>query len=216
MRLSIFLIIGILATSSTFAAEKANKSQKNSGVSGQVFVVTKGGQTFKLPIIEVNAIPEKVITQYIASRQQTRQEQIAILQPKVDTLKTESKNLEEIYMGSSMFKDPEHETKHQAWKSKVNEFINVRVELDEVLSDGYFFVAMPPSKATAKTDADGKFKLSLPAGKYALAAFGSRHIAGDIERYHWLVWVTVPSKGDIMLSNDNMMDTTCRECVVTQ
>ena len=71
-----------------------------------------------------------------------------------------------------------------------------------VLLDG-----LPEGKIKAVTDADGKFFLKLPAGRYALVASAERRVASETEQYYWLVWVDVDGKEprQIMLSNQNML-----------
>jgi len=69
--------------------------------------------------------------------------------------------------------------------------------------------AFPPPAAKAKTDADGRFVLTLQRGKrYALHAIATREVFNRLETYEWLIWVT-PSKDGarVILANDNMSDT---------
>lgn len=69
--------------------------------------------------------------------------------------------------------------------------------------------SFPPPAATAKTDADGRFTLTLKRGdRYALRAVATRAVFNNTEMYEWLIWLT-PSKDGarIILANDNMIDT---------
>jgi len=81
-------------------------------------------------------------------------------------------------------------------------------------SPAYYADKLPNAVAQSKTDADGNFSLSAPAGKYAIAATTSRAVFKDTEHYYWIVWVDMksPIQG-LMLSNDNLLGTGCRECV---
>ena len=81
-------------------------------------------------------------------------------------------------------------------------------------SPAYYADNLPNAVAHSKTDADGNFSLSVPPGKYAIAAATSRAVFKDTEQYYWIVWVDVksPIQG-LMLSNDNLLGTGCRECV---
>lgn len=78
----------------------------------------------------------------------------------------------------------------------------------------YYFASLPTGFAS-KTDADGRFALNLPAGKYVVAAKSSRRVSRYSEEdYYWLIYVNTTSKNQsLMLSNDNLFKTQCNECV---
>ncbi|MBI3879885.1 MAG: hypothetical protein HY301_07440 [Verrucomicrobia bacterium] len=80
-----------------------------------------------------------------------------------------------------------------------------------------YFAGLPEPVSTAKTDADGKFSLKLPAKtRFAIAAEAERTTPAGRESYNWLVWVSVDDdKGkSIMLSNDNLFAANSSESVV--
>ncbi len=64
--------------------------------------------------------------------------------------------------------------------------------------------------ADTKTDADGKFSLSVPAGNtYVILAKASREVGDDTECYYWIQDVDLTRANDglsIMLSNDNLVE----------
>lgn len=81
-------------------------------------------------------------------------------------------------------------------------------------NEDFFIENLPQPKFISKTDADGKFALTLPKGKYAITANSSRNIFGSSETYHWLVYVDTSSSNQLLiLSNDNLLETKCNECV---
>jgi hypothetical protein len=84
-------------------------------------------------------------------------------------------------------------------------------------SSEFYFEGLPPGVSVAKTDADGKFTMRLPADqRFALAAKASRQILGTIEQYYWLIWVTC-REGEttrVFLSNDNLLTVPSAESVV--
>jgi hypothetical protein len=63
-----------------------------------------------------------------------------------------------------------------------------------------------------KTDADGKFAMTLPSGEYLIAAVGSRQSLG--EDYFWLLHTN--KSGAIRLANDSMFDQGCDTCLFTK
>ncbi len=88
------------------------------------------------------------------------------------------------------------------------------IELDYFVKGEQYFEQLPPPMATAKTDADGKFTLPLPSGKYVIAAKTSRRVGDDTEVYSWLVSLDLTASGQtLMLSNDNQFQTKCKECI---
>ena len=67
---------------------------------------------------------------------------------------------------------------------------------------------------TQKTDADGSFAFALRPGEYIASAIASRQVGGNVEDYSWLVRFKVNNKPTrLILSNDNMLNTKCAECV---
>lgn len=88
----------------------------------------------------------------------------------------------------------------------------------EVFDKAEFLLAgIPSPKFTSKTDADGKFALKLPSGKYVITANTSRDVFGSTETYHWLVTVDTSTINQLLiLSNDNLPGTKCNECVKLQ
>jgi hypothetical protein len=64
--------------------------------------------------------------------------------------------------------------------------------------------------AAAKTDADGKFRLSDVKAYKFLVAFAERAVGSDTERYCWLIDVSDPNAiseaDELILSNDNLAD----------
>jgi|GEM_PF-1484332 len=92
-----------------------------------------------------------------------------------------------------------------------NAKINARLADADLFSDR--------STATTKTDADGKFTISVPkSGKYAIFANGKRQVVESSENYQWAVWVTTKknSKVNLMLANDNLNETGCGDCVISR
>ena len=75
------------------------------------------------------------------------------------------------------------------------------------LTTGSILAFLPPSVASAKTDADGRFRLKVQRGKrLMLFAQASRStFGGNSENYLWLVPLdAADASGRIMLSNDNL------------
>jgi hypothetical protein len=75
-------------------------------------------------------------------------------------------------------------------------------------SGEYFFEGLPAGIAAAKTDANGKFSMTIQGqGRFGVVVTGSRDLLKGKETYFWFVWVTLdgePSKR-LVLNNENRM-----------
>ena len=158
-------------------------------LSGQVFIVTKGGQNFKLGLVTVRAISTEKLKPWAGKKQAentNRQKRLGELKARFDAsndLLEKGQLADEITKLASMFSNKE--------------------EFGEDLLTG-----LPPGDVTAKTDAEGHFTMVLPRrGQFALAAQASRDAGGTTERYYWLIWVSLDgsARREIMLSNDNLV-----------
>lgn len=105
-------------------------------------------------------------------------------------------------------------------KEEIKKYPNMQANLDlinkyEAFNKNEFYLPnLPDPKFISKTDAEGKFTLKLPSGKYVITANTSRDIFGSTENYRWLVTVdTSNTNQPLMLSNDNLLESKCNECV---
>ncbi len=197
-------------------------------ITGQVFVVTKGQQNIKLALVNVVAIPEKEMIQYmgIAHKEGIKKQSSMIesLNP-IERKCVSTRNV--------LVTDPYYSFLNCGNESAValagcqhandrmfglfegcHLFFKQIVEKHNYYDSGdYYFEKLPTQVAESKTDADGKFNLLLPRGKYVIAAKSSR-LANETEKYFWLVWVDTASPNhSVMLSNDNFYETACGGCV---
>lgn len=187
-------------------------------IAGQIFVVTKGKENIKLALVAVGAIPQEEFEQHLKIKQNHKLKQQQLLLPKY---KTAQLALEGIRLEMGLLSYLNRKSWSKADLLRVEEGKLQQVKYEKVITefeafnhDEYFFEGLPIPKATDKTDVDGKFTLSLPKGKYVIAASSSRSIGNSSENYHWLVLVDASSPNKmLMLSNDNLLATKCNECV---
>ncbi|MFZ6777316.1 hypothetical protein ACO0LD_10870 [Undibacterium sp. Ji83W] len=105
-------------------------------------------------------------------------------------------------------------------RKELNDLIKehqANAKISAKLADADVFGNM--STTTTKTDADGKFTISVPKnGKYAVLANSKRQIGETSENYQWAVWITTKksSKVNLMLANDNLIETGCSDCVISK
>lgn len=219
MKILLPLCIAMLALASCQPSE--------SDVSGQVFIVTKGGQNYKLGLVEVKVIPEDPLKPYIQSKLDTAKRQLADLAPITKNLKREydqaSEERDSIYqLYLEHILSDSYEKRYDKAKDvvedKMQSYLTSLRKLGSYIDAPFFFDDLPRSIQKGKTDADGKFSFKLKPGRYAIVASASRQVVDDTEKYYWIVWLTVASgqENKVTLSNDNLFDTSCSECVVKQ
>lgn len=236
------LLACLLLSNAGYAAQKSGKNAgvKTRSISGQVFVVTKGGENIKLALVGVFAITESEFLQYLAASTSIKrgaQDKLILAENEEKESRAAKKaaedrmsDLHDFYLKKDStdrgaykrFSDSSEyweaskirEAAENAWSIKLMAEISARVEFRSFKTGAYYFSGLPAGISTSKTDVDGKFKLDLPAGKYALAAKSSRHVFGNTEEYYWIIWVNTSSQNQsVMLSNDNMFETQCSDCV---
>jgi hypothetical protein len=243
MKLSIYLLACLILISGDISAEqksdknatekpvihKQEGSKKENKISGQIFIATKGGENIKLALVTVFAIPENKMQSYINEKKSNAIVQKNKLISTIDLPRKEleqaklatkeAKNYVDSQTGSSSFMKAmdvyslcqKQEFEKLMVVSKIERDINYFNSIE------YYFDSLPSEITKAKTDSDGKFNLSLPPGKYAITASSHRQAGGVAEYYYWLISVNTKSKNQsIMLSNDNLHETYCDDCIITK
>lgn len=216
------------------AAQPVNKALapavKSAELSGQVFVVTSGRNNIKLALVQVNLIAADIFLQYVKTSEESKAELLEVLRKDIplavnaveeaNVARKEAsvffKALSPLTTDSKVWYDAQKKESHldSLWLKKSQELWDLRSKVKYFDSAAYYFEKLPHAVTAGKTDADGKFSISLPIGRYVLAATTSRQVLRDKEQYYWLVSVDVSAPNQsLMLSNDNMFETMCRECI---
>jgi hypothetical protein len=175
-------------------------------VSGQLFVVTKGGQNIKLGGVHVRIYLLEDIAGIIKRRQEAATPIIAKLRIvlkdlsdqwlKVSKLETADGGKQQWYADEDM---------EQKLNAKMAE---VRKRCDELSNGEYFLADLPPSVSDVLTDADGKFTATVSStGSYAVTASAIRDVGEYNENYHWIFKISVADKSgkSLLLTNENMI-----------
>jgi len=207
MKLITYLMLSCIFVSNAGYAVQNKVSElsgKTAAISGQVFIATKGGENIKLSLVDVTAISEKKMLNFLASSQTKRR----------TLLDNSDSAAKEFTAAKKLAEQQDNSAFEEIAIIKAKKLIKANEILAPVMSGAYYFTDLPVAVAIDKTDADGKFQLDLPMGKYALAARSSRQISGEVEEYFWIVWVNVSAKNrSVLLSNDNLFETNCKDCV---
>jgi hypothetical protein len=196
-------------------------------ISGQVFIVTQGGTNFKLGLVEVKAIEEPKILNFIQLKKQSAIPEIENINTRRYAVAKQLKSIEAEYdkatrkyeasVGSGNWKLLDEVNRIDKERQSLNkELALIEAEARQYTDTSYWFTDSPVPVQTAKTDADGNFVLRLKPGKYALVANSRRKVIDKSEEYYWLIWLDV-NKGlqnRVFLSNDNLFETFCSDCVM--
>jgi hypothetical protein len=208
-------------------------------LNGEVFIVTEGGQSIKLGLVEVRAIPEQDARDFVAKKREIAAARQSKLEPGLGSARREWEAAQAVVMEQSskarlVFKaylaDIMSRTKKRAYEeasAREAEARKVAAAKSSILeplaaeyswfnSSEYYFEGLPPGTVTCKTNADGEFTLRLRKGaKHALAAKARRKVIDDEETYFWFVWVSLDGKATrTLLSNDNLLPSGGTQSVV--
>jgi hypothetical protein len=164
-------------------------------VSGDVFIVTKGGENIKLGLVEVNVFPDSVFKSFLKNKLQAAKSDLLQYKPLKEKLRKELD-------GTQISNWEKYKLIFHKWAELKDELI------DKYINGGFLMTDLPTSLVKTKTDADGKFIIKLKPDNYAIVASASRIVGDKTEKYYWIIWFTVDSKKQnrIMLSNDNLYD----------
>ena len=171
---------------------------QNRSLTGDIFIVTRGGTNYKLGLVTVTAITEGVLQKHLARKKLESELELSKLQPEIDSLKSSYDKTLKTY-----WDDVGNETKKAAMSDAKEKLAVAEGRQGYLMSAEFVYDGLGRGISSAKTDADGKFTIQIPRrGRVALAARGSREAVS--EEYFWIVWVE-PQTKRVMLSNDNMM-----------
>jgi hypothetical protein len=190
-------------------------------VDGEVFIVTKGGQSIKLGLVEVALIPMQTLLPYLEMKHATLTNELATLEQDLKTAEQERDRLDKVrdaasqkwmsamrddYGTSYQAKDA-YDKASEAASAASSKWMKLLDQHIELMSGSVYFGSMPAPLRVTKTNSDGRFRLLTPgSGSFAVAAIASRHVGDEVERYYWLIKIdpTAGASQTIMLSNDNL------------
>jgi hypothetical protein len=216
----------------TLIAVLAGCSPREEKVDGSIFIVTKGGENFKLGLVTVSVFDEQQITPYLAKPTVDLEKHLAELKAKVAKLNEEKENLIQKYNIADKKSDaPFQKYLEAASGDEGNRLREVYMKAKSV-TDSYgkliaenkqkldsevrqlqnwaneepqvYFKNLPTPFAFSKTDADGKFSLVIPQkAQFILLAQAQRQVSDETERYYWLVRVHPDGKSEMQIMLSN-------------
>jgi hypothetical protein len=202
-------------------------SRRVTVLTGQVFIVTRSGESVRLGLVTVAAIPDSSISRFVALKRSNAAEEegrlardlsaadsaVAAAEREMASMAEKTRRVQEKYIKGEIDTDQWLKARSVGDGKERKEFAEnhreeVRGRAKYWRSAGFYFDGLPAAVAVTKTDADGKFTLRIQwEGGVVLAAEASRELVSTTEKYHWLVRVpeSVRESGSIMLSNDNVI-----------
>jgi formylglycine-generating enzyme required for sulfatase activity len=179
----IFCVVLLLGSAVADSSEKCE-------VTGQVFVVTKGGESVKLGLVGIHVVDERRLTE-IAARLLGVKAQEALL------LKFESEVKEMLATVPEAFAAQLRRIGEDAVRRRQG----ITGFSGHTLSS--LFLAELPA-AAAQTDADGLFTVEASVSSW-MAARGQRRVGSTTETYLWLMPLKTKSR-KLLVSNDRLIE----------
>lgn len=166
-------------------------------VSGEIFIVTKGGTNFRLGDVEVHACDRDAVEKWAPVIIEKRKE---ISRKVFDALKKAMDDYDALKKSDS--KGRAANSRHQ------NELMSV---MENEGSIGALVKETPPPSITsARTNSDGKYTLFIDDAHtdVLLVVSASRKIVNGTEIYLWIEPVTKPRNGksEVSFKNSNLID----------
>ena len=201
--------------------------EKDTTLSGQVFIVTGARASIALPLVDVVAIDESLAISHVRAVVERRHLQSLMIEAEIDSLGALASGTRAALIAANKNRD--------AWLNKLinneisneqyqagdpavvraeREARNIATSLEQLIerakavqSDSVFFDRMPATVAMARSDAEGKFTLQIPRrARVVLMAMADRRVFDGTEHYYWIVRapnldsLTAP----VLLDNDNL------------
>jgi hypothetical protein len=227
LRALVLFTIMSLFTGITISCSKDSKPAEvklpDGQLTGEVFIVTRGGQNIRLGLVEVGLIPEDQITPFIAQKQEKGKAEREKLAPTVTAAKMAEAKAKSAWKvasdatlatitnrGDFIGTQKVQDQAMKRWTAASEASNKAQAQDRYFLSGAYYFDGLPAPVVQTKTNADGKFTLALFSTKrYALAARASRNVGDTTEHYFWLNWVSLDGQKtkDILVSNDTLLQT---------
>ena len=189
-------------------------SKKPIDITGQIFVVTRGGEYIKMGGLEVRVIPDDEFQAMAKATVPWMQEEAhKEAQQKIDYDHMRDFIMEVMAMEESAA-NPMPELP-QIRKNLAEEYVMAEKIRLSVTSAGFLprgiakLMSGATSTVTVTTDADGRFTVPI-TGKTWFLAVGQRDVGGETENYNWVKSYEAPEgakKPTLAISNDADIDT---------
>ncbi len=188
-----FLFRGLVASSLSIALVGLSAGGCARKIQGQVFIVTRSGESIKLGLVEVCAYNRNEIDEALKKvdeRLKKSREGSHVISEKVDDLVKQASAAEDYNLTLDLMAPQDLLKRRENY----------------LFSSQPYFAALPNPVACTKTDTDGNFVISVPLfGQFVIGARARRSVGDETEHYAWLIITDHPAGSQkLMLSNDNL------------
>jgi hypothetical protein len=203
-------------------ASQSYETAEKGTLSGQVFISTRGGQSFKLGAVEVALFSRDAIDVLVAGLKGCAAIKTDELRQPILSAKAAYEHAEEaertsfdeylkaIGSSDSSAKEATHRTLQQNADSARDYYFEITRQGIHYSSGAFYFDFLRSPIHTVETDPDGKFLIEVPKnGTFVIAARATRSIGDQTERYYWLTSVSLGGQSARIqnLSNNNLTST---------
>jgi hypothetical protein len=191
---------------------------RDRALNGEIFIVTSGHESVKLGLVEVLAFQPDSLGRTVQSVKKKLPGEDARFNPvyaQIESLERRAKAAEE-EASKAMSAAPD------VWKRAFDLSndcgtlaVQAKLHSSYLKSPGPFFESLPTAIASAKTDSDGKFTITVPrSGETIICAAADRKVGNSSEHYYWIVKAPPGRKALIALSNDNLATSASPQSVI--
>jgi hypothetical protein len=194
-------------------------------ITGEIFVVTEGGQNYKLGLVSVGLVSAEKLTPHIEKKTKEANDNLLPIYSNYRQLKDSIALLDkldnDLEQKRRLLRIYDENNELLSVLNKLRSVIQRKISLDQTIapledtferytSGGFFLHGLPQLDDSSKTDSEGRFNLlGQKDRKYFIVASASRSPGDKTEYYYWIVEYPNPSfrEGEkILLSNDNLFE----------
>lgn len=216
------IIFVLVFFSDSAIAQNKTASAKTSVIEGQMYIVTKGQGVYKLPLFEVRIYKENELDRELKRYAIDRLDEYKHWQTEENEKELKyieaKRDYEGFLLGLKLGLNEEHQRIRftGAYKLAMVNYKMAMKNVTQIEEEQSVFKNLEPL-IKVKTDIDGKFRFQLPSGKYVIYSEGSRSLPDGEERYRWLLKFDAKKPlNSIALTNDNLDETRCEDCIDTK
>ena len=194
--------------------------ERKGELSGEAFIVTKGGQNYKLGLVPIALYSLETLKPHLDQKTQEAQSELTRLKPLLQAAKSDmdakhnaKRTAFDAYLRVN-YSDPNknaldaaHKEAGKQWETATSAYYSLLGQQSRLVSGAFYFSGLPEPLAKTQTNSDGRFTIEMPTkGKFAVAANAHRSVGDSTERYYWLISIALDgaAKKTTMLSNNNL------------
>jgi hypothetical protein len=181
---------------------------KPTTLTGQVFIVTQGGDSVKFGDVSILLIEKSQVTDFLEKKEPLIDAKIASRKQEIVVAKEEWKKSSsacEEEKGSGHVWEALDDARNAAYDRLTATMIKLG---NSPAAEDYFVDFFPEATQRTLSDADGKFSFVYPRDKsFTIYASADRRILNGFEHYYWLI--DAPTNAEtlqVFLSNNNLVE----------